>query len=101
MIDLKAIISIKEEDVPHGKNITQSKLVYKLKLLADGSLDKYTARLVAKGFTHVYGLDLTEKFSPTPMIGGVRLAIIYILQHKLPCLNELHKLHKVMSVVHF
>ena len=42
---------MKEEDVPDGKSITQSKLVYKLKILADGSLDKYKARLVAKGFT--------------------------------------------------
>ena len=77
-IDLKAIIPMKEEDIPAGKNITQSKVVYKLKLLADGSLDKYKARVVAKGFTQVYGLDFTENFSPT-----LRFAIIYILQHKL------------------
>ena len=82
-IDLKAIIPIKEENIPKGKNITESKMVYKLKLLADGSLDKYKARLVAKGFTQVYGLDFTENFSPTPMIGGVRFVIIYILQHRL------------------
>ena len=47
----------------------------------DQALDK--ARLVAKGFTQVYGLDFTENFSPTPMIGGVRFVIIYIMQHKL------------------
>jgi len=32
-IDLKAIIPIKEEDIPDRKNITQSKLVYKLSSL--------------------------------------------------------------------
>ena len=89
-IDLKPIITMKEEDNPDGENITQSKLVYKLKLLADGSLDKYKARVVAKGFTQVYGLDFTENFSPTPMIGGVRFAI-----------NTSLKELKVMSVVHF
>jgi len=44
--------------------------------------------------TQVYGLDLTETFSPTPLTGGVRFVIIYIQQQKL---NEL----KVMSVVQF
>ena len=28
-------------------------------------------------------LDFTDNFSPTPMIGGVRFVIIYILRHKL------------------
>jgi hypothetical protein len=65
------------------KNITQSKVVYELRLLADGSLDKYKARLVAAGFTQVYGLDFFEKFSLAPMIGGVHFVIIYILQHTL------------------
>jgi hypothetical protein len=57
--------------------------VYKLKLPADGSLDKCKARPVAKGFTQVYGLDFAENFAHTPMTGGVRFVIIYILQHKL------------------
>jgi hypothetical protein len=67
----------------NGKNITQSKLLYKLKIISDGNLDKYKARIVAKGITRVYGLDFTDNFSPTPMVGGVRYVLIYILQHKL------------------
>jgi hypothetical protein len=81
--DLKAMKPIKVEDIPKGKNIVESKIVYKLKLNADGSIDKYKARLVAKGFTQVYGLDFTENFSPTPMVGGVRFVIIFMLHHKL------------------
>lgn len=81
--NLKAMIPINAEDIPKGKNIVESKIVFKLKLNADGSIDKYKARLVAKGFTQVYGLDFTENFSPTPMVGGVRFVIIFILHHKL------------------
>jgi len=40
---------MREADIPEGKIITQSKLVYKLKLHADGSLDKCKARLIAEG----------------------------------------------------
>jgi hypothetical protein len=61
-IDLDAIIPIKRGDVPNDKNITESKLVFKVKLQADGSLDKYKVRLVAKGFTQIYGVDYLRIF---------------------------------------
>jgi len=62
------MLPIKLEVVPEGANITKSKIVYKLKLLPNGEIGKYKARIVAKGFTQEYGIDYTEHFSPTPQI---------------------------------
>ena len=64
-------------------NIVKSKFIFKLKLLANGDIDKYKARLVAQGFTQVFGIDYHENFSPTPQIGGVRLVIAFIIHFKL------------------
>ena len=52
-----------ESKLPAGTNITKSKGVYKIKRLADGSIDKYKYRLVACGYSQVYGLDYTETYS--------------------------------------
>ena len=70
-------------DIPKDKNIVKSKFVFKLKLLANGDIDKYKARLVAQGFTQVFGIDYHENFSPTPQIGGVRLVIAFIIHFQL------------------
>jgi hypothetical protein len=47
-----------------GSNIIDYKWVYKVKKKADGSLDRYKAWLVAKGFKRRYGVDYEDIFSP-------------------------------------
>lgn len=51
-------------DLPKGKNIVGCKWVYKIKTNADGTIQKYKARLVAQGFTQKFGCDYDEVFAP-------------------------------------
>ena len=69
--------------LPQGKKAVSTKMVYKLKLKDNGTLDKYKARLVARGFTQVYGIDYSDSFSPTPSLTTLKIVLILALHFNL------------------
>jgi len=61
-----------------------SKWVFKPKLNPDSSLDCLKARVVAKGYHQVDGVDYTETFSPVIEPGTIRMVITIALVKKWP-----------------
>jgi hypothetical protein len=60
---------------PKEKSVVTSKWVYKIKHAADGSVDKYKARFVAKGFSQKEGEDYDETFAPVARYTSIRAII--------------------------
>jgi hypothetical protein len=60
---------------PKEKLVVTSKWVYKIKHAAGGSVDKYKARFVARGFSQKEGKYYDKTFSPVARYTSIRAII--------------------------
>lgn len=58
--------------LPSNKHCIGGKWVFKLKYKSDGTIDRFKARFVAKGFSQVPGLDFGDTYAPTGRLGSLR-----------------------------
>jgi hypothetical protein len=74
---------------PKDNSLVSSKWIYKIKHPADGSMEKFKARLVAICFTHKEGIDYEETFSPVARYTSIRaiISLASILGWKLHQMN--------------
>ena len=60
---------------PAGVKIIGLKWVFKIKRNANGSINKFKAHLVAKGYVQEHGIEFDEVFSPVARLEMIRLLI--------------------------
>ena len=71
-------------DLPREKKVVGCKWVFTIKSKADGSVERYKTRLVAKGFTQTYGIDYQEAFAPVAKINSIRVLLSLVVNSNSP-----------------
>ena len=59
----------------HGIRPVGCRWVFKTKLKADGTIERYKARLVARGFSQRPGIDFFETFAPVARLESIRIIL--------------------------
>ena len=62
-------------------NVVGSWWVYKIKHCVDSSIERYKARLVARGFTQQEGIDYSKTFSPVIKQATIKLVFSIAVSH--------------------
>jgi len=66
------------EELPDRRKPIGRKWVFKKKMNAQGKVEKYKSRLVAKGYSQVSGIDFGDIFSLVAKVPSIRL-LLYVV----------------------
>ncbi|KAK1695433.1 hypothetical protein QYE76_012130 [Lolium multiflorum] len=81
---------------PPRANIVSGKWIYKHKFHSDGSLARYKARWVVRGFSQQPGIDFDETFSPVVKPATIRIVLSIAVSRSWP----VHKLDVKNAFLH-
>lgn len=70
-------------DRPEDKDIIGCRWIFKTKRKPDGTVERRKARLVAQGYTQVYGVDYFETFAPVAEISSIRILYAIATEYNL------------------
>jgi len=62
-------------NLPKGMKPIGVKWIFKTKLKENGEIEKFKAKLVAKGYAQQYGVDYTEVFAPVAKLDTIRIIL--------------------------
>ena len=63
LLRYQVFTKIRKSDIPEGTWIVDTKWVYLVKRKADGTIEKYKARKVGRGFTQEEGINYNETYT--------------------------------------
>jgi transposase InsO family protein len=72
---LKKTNTFRLVELPIGRKALGSKLIFKLKTRADGTPERYKARIVVQGFSQREGIDFTETYAPVVRYESLRFLL--------------------------
>ena len=68
---------------PEQGEVIGSRFVLTNKLKKDGNLERRKARIVARGFAQIPGVDFDQTFAPVARINSIRVIIALAMQHNM------------------